>query len=311
MRDYEEYEQLEEICNNDDLVYVATDDTCKYGLHIRDELNYFTVYASPSIMNCGQDEQVKIRSFLIEEFRKFEKNGLKLINNPYSGNNMQLNYISTDSNMKHTFQNQVPYLLTCVINYHVIFDSLIDLGCEKKIFVDEYIEQNRSDVQYSFSFNKNNRIHLEYEYKHGHLQYFKSCDFNGYTTLAGMNIRVERTPKAHKFFKKEYEKFLTKKQQEENKNNANFNTSDLNNWADNVKNRDNDTCVICGKNTKTHAHHILPKSKYPELAMDVNNGVTLCRYCHLEYHDLYELNDVNPTSLLKFQKVKLKELKEI
>ena len=309
MRDYEEYEQLEKICNNDDLVYVATDGTCKCGLHIRDELNCFTVYASPSIMNCGQDEQVKIRDFLIEEFRKFEKNGLKLHNNPSSGNNIRLNYISTDSNMTHTFQNQVPHLLTRVINYNTIFNSLIHLGYEKKICVDEYMKPNSFDVQYSFSFNNHMKRHWNDE--HGWLQYSESCDFNGYTTLAGMNISVKRTPKAHKFFKKEYEKFLTKKQQEENKNNANFNTSDLNEWADNVKNRDNDTCVICSKNTKTHAHHILPKSKYPELAMDVNNGVTLCRYCHLEYHDVYELNNVNSISLLDFQKLKLKELKEI
>lgn len=309
MRDYEEYEQLEEICNNDDLVYVATDGTCKCGLHIRDELNYFTIYASPSIMDCERDEQVKIRSFLIEEFRKFEKNGLKIRNVPRFGN-IRLNFISADSNMTLTFQNQVPHLLTRVINYNTIFNSLKDLGYEKKIFVEKYRELFEP-VQYSFSFDKNNREKLDYDYKHGKLEYYESCDFNGYTTLAGMNITVERTPKAHKFFKKEYEKYLTKKQQEENKNNANFNTSDLNKWGENVKNRDNDTCVICGKNTKTHAHHILPKSKYPELATDVNNGVTLCRYCHLEYHDLYDLSDVNCTSLLEFQKLKLKELKEI
>lgn len=50
-----------------------------------------------------------------------------------------------------------------------------------------------------------------------------------------------------------------------------------------VKKRDNYKCQICGKNGEI-VHHILHKSKYPKLMLIINNGITLCRPCHLEVH---------------------------
>jgi len=57
-------------------------------------------------------------------------------------------------------------------------------------------------------------------------------------------------------------------------------------WAKRVKERDNRRCVYCGSNKKLHAHHILAKSKHPEWALFVNNGITLCNKCHIEEHKL-------------------------
>ena len=65
----------------------------------------------------------------------------------------------------------------------------------------------------------------------------------------------------------------------------------LSHWADSIKKRDNNTCQNCGSTHKPHAHHILyPKEKYPELVLDLDNGVTFCKECHEIYHWLFGNN---------------------
>jgi len=48
--------------------------------------------------------------------------------------------------------------------------------------------------------------------------------------------------------------------------------------------RDNLTCQICGSNKKLRTHHIFYKTKYPKLALLINNLITLCEYCHNQIH---------------------------
>jgi 5-methylcytosine-specific restriction endonuclease McrA len=59
-------------------------------------------------------------------------------------------------------------------------------------------------------------------------------------------------------------------------------------WSQTIKKRDNFTCRHCGKlNLKDHdchAHHIMEWDKFPELRLDLNNGITLCRSCHRKEH---------------------------
>lgn len=55
------------------------------------------------------------------------------------------------------------------------------------------------------------------------------------------------------------------------------------NWGDKVKIRDGYKCVICGK-PANNAHHLLYKGYFPEYANDVDNGITVCRRCHIAVH---------------------------
>lgn len=72
-------------------------------------------------------------------------------------------------------------------------------------------------------------------------------------------------------------------------------------WAEAVKVRDNYKCQLCNntslkkhgikkltksKNKILQAHHILYRSKYPELRNNLNNGITLCKWCHEETHKI-------------------------
>ena len=61
---------------------------------------------------------------------------------------------------------------------------------------------------------------------------------------------------------------------------------ELDRWARLVKIRDGGRCVMCTGRfdvwTSLQAHHVWPKSKFPELALNLDNGVTLCTGCHLQ-----------------------------
>lgn len=57
-------------------------------------------------------------------------------------------------------------------------------------------------------------------------------------------------------------------------------------WRKEVYKRDNWICQYCGKKCKKDiiAHHINVFSEFPDLRFDINNGITLCRSCHLKMH---------------------------
>lgn len=61
------------------------------------------------------------------------------------------------------------------------------------------------------------------------------------------------------------------------------------NWARQVKERDNYICQICGiKGGKLHSNHIKKFSDYSELRFEVNNGITLCKSCHVGWVNHHE-----------------------
>lgn len=64
---------------------------------------------------------------------------------------------------------------------------------------------------------------------------------------------------------------------------------EYNDFKRDVYERDNYTCVCCGDNKggNLNAHHLNSYNFDKEHRTDINNGVTLCKKCHKEFHDLY------------------------
>lgn len=63
------------------------------------------------------------------------------------------------------------------------------------------------------------------------------------------------------------------------------NVPENNRWRKAVYERDNYTCKACSKvGGHLVAHHIVPYSTNKSLRFDVNNGTTLCKTCHKEFH---------------------------
>lgn len=72
-------------------------------------------------------------------------------------------------------------------------------------------------------------------------------------------------------------------------------------WRKKVLKRDVFTCVCCGEfNTQLNVHHIESFSRRPDIALDVNNGVTLCEDCHKEYHNNFFHADATVDSFDEF-----------
>jgi DNA-directed RNA polymerase subunit RPC12/RpoP len=56
-------------------------------------------------------------------------------------------------------------------------------------------------------------------------------------------------------------------------------------WRTSVFQRDNFTCQNCGiRGSELNAHHIKSYMEYPDMRHDINNGITLCKACHIEEH---------------------------
>lgn len=79
-------------------------------------------------------------------------------------------------------------------------------------------------------------------------------------------------------------------------------SSSVNTAKKNVKSRDK-VCQCCGEidvNGHLEVHHIFPVAKYRELAANEDNMVALCQSCHAKYHDIYELDNVNPLTFAEY-----------
>lgn len=72
-------------------------------------------------------------------------------------------------------------------------------------------------------------------------------------------------------------------------------------WRKAVFERDNYTCQKCnirnktglGRTVELHPHHIFNFSEYESLRFDTDNGITLCKECHNNFHNIFGRKENN------------------
>jgi hypothetical protein len=60
-------------------------------------------------------------------------------------------------------------------------------------------------------------------------------------------------------------------------------------WRNKVYERDNYVCQCCGydKGGNLNVHHFYNYAEHHELRLDIDNGITLCKQCHINFHKKY------------------------
>lgn len=73
-------------------------------------------------------------------------------------------------------------------------------------------------------------------------------------------------------------------------------------WTRKVFEKNNYKCVICNSNGFLNAHHLDGWNWCKEKRFDINNGITLCKKCHREFHNIYGYGDNTKEQFEEYKK---------
>ncbi|MGM0836046.1 MAG: HNH endonuclease [Bacillota bacterium] len=138
---------------------------------------------------------------------------------------------------------------------------------------------------------------LSREYKgwNDTLRFICSCGNEGAKTFAAFRQNPECRKCSFSFMRGEnnwrWDSNLSDQERESNKSRASF--PEQKQWKLAVYKRDGFSCRSCGSSESNtlRAHHLDSYNWCTEKRTDVNNGVTLCEDCHVDFHGKYGYGD--------------------
>lgn len=99
-----------------------------------------------------------------------------------------------------------------------------------------------------------------------------------HTTEAKVKISVNRTGKAKGSLHPNWKGGISGKRK------LDMGTKRYQDWRKSVLQRDGFSCSRCGLTDHLQVHHIKPYAVNHLLRYDIDNGLTLCRSCHIDEH---------------------------
>jgi hypothetical protein len=79
------------------------------------------------------------------------------------------------------------------------------------------------------------------------------------------------------------------------------NRRDWKEWREAVYQRDNYTCQKCQNGgVHLHPHHILNQCQFTDKVFDLDNGITLCKDCHYDFHKKYGFTSNDEIQIKEF-----------
>jgi len=78
-------------------------------------------------------------------------------------------------------------------------------------------------------------------------------------------------------------------------------THEYNQWIKHVLEKDKYKCQICDSIDNPECHHLYAIARYPEKALDINNGVVLCKPHHTALHSRFGRGDNTPDQFHQFK----------
>ena len=72
-------------------------------------------------------------------------------------------------------------------------------------------------------------------------------------------------------------------------------------WRQAIYEKDKFTCQKCGQvGYELNVHHIESYAEHENKRCDIENGVTLCKKCHMKFHKIYGRKNINKNQLNEF-----------
>ncbi len=219
---------------------------------------------------CGRARTISSHRLTIDYVRKkFEEAGCILLSTEYKNARTPLKYrcnCGTVSTIRYDNFKQGKRCNSC--RYKTI--------AEKQRLDYEHVKQ---------AFTKAGCTLLSTEYVNTHtpLEYICECGNRSTITFSNFHQGARCIPCGIKKRSGEKSPFYKKELTDEHRM-VGRNFKELREWRAAVFKRDGYSCVKCHKNGYLNAHHIMSYDTNETFREDMDNGVTLCRECHKDFH---------------------------
>lgn len=273
--------------------YINSETPLKYKCKCGNEskMSYKNAKKGRSCVECGKKKLSTSKTkYTIESIRKhFEDHGCTLISEEYEPS-------------RDKTKNKLKYLCKCgniaeISWYQALHSGTNCTNCRTLRAIEARTKYSIEDLR--LLFEKQGKTLLETEFKNSltPMRYICKCGSESHTNLnnflKGKDCYSCRNNKISDQMK---DPDLTDAERELRRSlRANKE------WRKAVYERDDYTCQCCGnRGGEINAHHILNFADNPDVRTDIQNGITLCKGCHTDFHKRYGSRNTTGNQLAEF-----------